>query len=60
MTAEQIGALLNLIPPVIGLACMVIWIINLVKWDGKGCKPGEDCESCPFPCEEHEKQNEKE
>lgn len=53
----QVEAVLNLLGLAIGIACAVIWIISLAKWDGKGCKPGEDCETCPFPCEEYKKRN---
>ena len=35
----------------LGLGCAIIWIIALVRDDGK-CDCGHDCESCPFPCEE--------
>lgn len=36
------------------LGCVIIWIIALVQSDGtEDC--GHDCDSCPFPCEEHNK-----
>lgn len=46
------------IASVILLICIIIfipeWINGITKWDGK-CEPSEECEKCPFPCENHEK-----
>ena len=41
----------------IGIACVVWWIIALSNWDGeKHCD--EDCSSCPFPpCEKRKENN---
>lgn len=45
------GALLNLLLLIVGLAIVVVWIVSLWRWDGeKNCNPNE-CETCPFPCE---------
>ena len=47
------GALLNLLLLIAGLAIVVVWIVSLCRWDGeKNCNPNE-CETCPFPCEGH-------
>lgn len=53
----MLEAILNTAGLLLGPGCTIIWIIALVKWDGKRCEPGEDCEACPFPCEEHQKNN---
>lgn len=50
----MLDAILNAAGLLLGLGCIIVWIIALVQDDGKGdC--GHDCESCPFPCEEHNK-----
>lgn len=39
---------------ILGLVVVVIWIVSLAKWDGKGCKPNkDDCDHCPFPCDKY-------
>ena len=50
----MIEAIINLIPPVLGLVLIVIWIISVANYDGKPCEPGDECDHCPFPCEAHE------
>ena len=56
----MIQAILNLLPIVLGVVVLVVWIIALAQWDGeKHCDP-EECEHCPFPCEDRDKKNEKE
>lgn len=31
-----------------------VWIHGVLNSDGR-CDPDEDCENCPFPCENHER-----
>ena len=45
----KLEAILNLLLLVAGAAAGLIWIISLVNHDGKGCEPGEHCDTCPFP-----------
>lgn len=52
----MIGAVLNVGAVLLGLALMVIWIHSLVNWDGSCPCDKTQCESCPFPCEEHQKE----
>lgn len=53
------GAVMNLLLLAVALALIIVWIVNLCRWDGdKNCNP-EDCETCPFPCKEHTNKNRK-
>lgn len=53
------NAIVNLLLPAVELAIAAVWIVSLCRWDGdKSCNP-EDCETCPFPCEEHTNKNRK-
>lgn len=53
-------AIANAVLTVVGAACIIIWITGLVRWDGKKqCKPGKDCEDCPFPPCENKNKKEK-
>ena len=48
----KLEAILNLLLLIAGVAAVGVWIISLANYDGKGCEPGEHCDSCPFPpCE---------
>lgn len=47
---------LNVAGLLLGLGCTIIWIIALATDDGAGCDRS-DCDSCPFPCEEHNKKS---
>ena len=52
----MLEAIANLALILLGAGTVVVWIASLVQWDGKCCEPNEqDCNSCPFPCEQHEK-----
>lgn len=46
---------LKLLLSVVVVACFVLWMDGLVRWDGSSeCNPDpEECETCPFPCERH-------
>lgn len=37
-----------------GFIAFVGWLHGVLNSDGR-CDPGADCESCPFPCEHHER-----
>lgn len=43
---------------VIAFAVFILWIRAIVNSDGT-CDPGEDCEGCPFPCDNHERKRRK-
>ena len=49
-------AIANLISLALGLIVTIVWIASLVQWDGSGepCDKTQ-CDTCPFPCEEHQK-----
>lgn len=48
--------ILNFVAVVIGLVCVIIWIISLVKWDGKNQCDVSQCDACPFPrCDKKDK-----
>lgn len=49
-------AIVNLILFIVGLACLVLWVVSLVKWDGKYHCDKNECDTCPFPCKEHDKE----
>lgn len=51
----SIEAIANAALGVMALAAFVFWIYSLVNWDGSCPCDKSQCESCPFPCEEHQK-----
>ena len=52
----MLEAILNTAGLLLGLGCTIIWIIALVNGDEADCDRS-DCGRCPFPCEEHQKNN---
>lgn len=40
------------------LALIIAWAHAIANSDGR-CDPGEDCESCFFPCEGHNRKRQK-
>ena len=48
---------LDLIPLLVGITCISIWLHALWKWDWKDDtkRDEKECETCPFPCEKHNK-----
>ena len=52
----MLEAIANLALFILGTGLVVVWIVSLVQWDGKGCDPNEqDCNRCPLPCDYHKK-----
>lgn len=48
----MIGGIAAVILFVVVILSIPAWIHGIAEGDGK-CDPGADCDSCPFPCENH-------
>lgn len=49
----MVEAVFNLASLLLGLACLVIWIIALANWDGESSCDESECDTCSFPCDKH-------
>lgn len=49
-------AIINLILLIVVVACLIIWVVSLVNWDGEYHCDKSECDTCPFPCKEHDKE----
>lgn len=52
---DKLEGILNLAAMLIGVVCIVAWIVGVVHWDGKYECDEKDCDTCPFPCDRRDK-----
>lgn len=50
----MLGGIAAVILVAASLVVFVGWVNGVLNSDGR-CDPGADCESCPFPCDNHER-----
>lgn len=54
----MLGGVAAVILAAVVVLVSAVWVDGITKSDGQ-CDPSADCESCPFPCENHEKKQSK-